>query len=238
LTVFPDALRIFEDNSLSEVDVLKRLQVFAILVLTAGLAAVPAIAGPSAPVGIVTSAQHAAIGHVVATDGTSIYDNDTITTAHNGALRLQFGSSQMVLTGSTVVSLSKTDAGVIATVVSGAVRFSSVPGSPLEVRALKAVVVRAKGEQAAVGQLSVTGPTSFQIGSTKGDLDVAVNGVEHVVEASTAYNVSLDGDNGGGQNNRSPRAAGTSGGIWIAVAAIAAGTAVAIWLAFRSPSKP
>jgi len=219
--------------------VLKQLQVFAILVLMAGLAAVPAIAGPSTPVGIVTSAQHAAIGHVVATDGTSIYDNDTITTAPNGALRLQFGSSQMVLTGSTVVSLNKTDAGVVATVVSGAVRFSSVPGSPLEVRALKAVVVRAKGEQAAVGQLSVTGPTSFQIGSTKGDLDVAVNGVQHVVEASSAYNVSLDGDNGGSDKRKgSPAAAGTSGGIWIAVAAIATGTAVAIWLAFRSPSKP
>jgi hypothetical protein len=56
------------------------------------------------------------------------------------------------------------------------------------------------------------------------------------VEAATAYNVSLDGDNGGGQN--SPRAAGTSGGIWIAVVAIAAGTGVALWLAFRSPSKP
>jgi hypothetical protein len=58
------------------------------------------------------------------------------------------------------------------------------------------------------------------------------------VEASTAYNVSLDGDNGGDKNNRGPRAAGTSGGIWIAIAAIGTGTAVAIWLAFRSPSKP
>jgi hypothetical protein len=239
LTVFEDALRISKDNSLSEVDVLKRLQVFAILVVMAGLAAVPAIAGPSAPMGIVTSAQHAVIGHVSATDGTSIYDGDVVSTEATGALRLQFGGSQMVLTGNTVVSLSKTDAGVIATVMSGAVRFSSVPGSPLEVRTLKAVVIHSKGDQAAVGQLSVTGPTSFQIGSTKGDLDVAVNGVEHVVEASTAYNVSLDGDNGGSDKRKgSPAAAGKSGGIWIAVAAIAAGTAVAIWLAFRSPSRP
>jgi len=223
--------------TLSEVEVLKRLQVFAILIVTAGLAAVPAIAGPSSPVGVVTSAQRSLIGHVSATDGTSIYDGDTVSTEPSGALRLQFGGSQMVLTGNSVVSLNKTDAGVVATVLSGAVRFSSVPGSLLEVRTLKAVVVRAKGDQLAVGQLSVTGPASFQIGSTKGDLDVAVNGVEHVVEASTAYNVSLDGD--GGQNSRRrPRAAGASGGIWIAIAAIAAGTGVALWLAFRSPSKP
>jgi hypothetical protein len=216
----------------------KRVQVFAILVLMAGLAAVPAIAGTSAPMGVVTGAQQAQIGHVAATDGTSIYDGDTISTGPNGALRLQFGGSQMVLTGGTVVSLSKTDIGVIATLLSGSVRFANVPGSPLEVRTLKSVVVRSKGEQSSVGQLSVTGPTSFQIGSTKGDLAVSVNGVDHVVEASTAYNVNLEGDGGAGQNSRSPRAAGTSGGIWIAVAAIAAGTGVALWLAFRSPSKP
>jgi hypothetical protein len=217
--------------------VLKRLQVFAILVVVAGLTAVPAIAGPSAPMGIVTSAQRALVGHALAVDGTSIYDGDTLSTEATGAVRLQFGDSQMILTGNTVVSLNKTDAGVSATLVSGSVRFASVPGSLLEVRALKSVVVRSKDNQSAVGQLTVTGPASFQIGSTKGALDVSVNGVDHVVEASTAYNVNLDGDNGGDQN-KSPRAAGTSGGIWLAVAVIAAGTAVAIWLAFRSPSRP
>jgi len=219
--------------------VLKRFQVFAILAVAAGLGAMPAVAGTSASMGIVTSAQRALVGHVSAVDGTSIYDGDILRTEPTGALRLQFGGSQMVLTGDTVVSLNKTDAGVTATLVSGSVRFASVPGSPLEVRTLKSVVIRSKGDQAAVGQLSVTGPASFQIGSTKGALDVSVNGVEHTVDASTAYNVSLDSDKDkGADQNGSPRAAGTSGGIWIAVAAIAAGTAVALWLAFRSPSHP
>jgi hypothetical protein len=178
---------------------------------------------------------------VNAVDGTSIYDGDILRTDPTGALRLQFGGSQMVLTGGTEVSLSKTGTGVTATVVSGSVRFANVLGSLLEVRTLKSVVIRSKGDQPSVGELSVTGPSSFQIGSTKGALDVSVNGVDHTVEASSAYNVNLDaaadnGGNGGGQS--SPRAAGTSGGIWIAVAAIAAGTGVALWLAFRSPSKP
>jgi hypothetical protein len=220
----------------------KRVQMLAILAMAAGLAAMPSMAGPSsAPVGIVTSAQRAVVGRVNAVDGTSLYDGDVLSTQPTGALRLQFGGSQMVLTGGTQVSLNKTDAGVTATLLSGSIRFASVPGSLLEVRTLKAVVIHSKGDQPAVGELSVTGPSSFQIGSTKGALDVSVNGVDHTVDASTAYNVNLDGaadngGNGGGQN--SPRAAGTSGGIWIAVAAIAAGTGVAIWLAFRSPSRP
>jgi len=221
--------------------VIKRVHIFAILLVAASLAAVPAIAGSSAPMGIVTSAQRAVVGHVNAVDGTSLYDGDILKTEPTGALRLQFGGSQMVLTGGTAVSLNKTDAGVTATLLTGSIRFASVPGSLLEVRTLKAVVIHSKGDQPAVGELSVTGPASFQIGSTKGALDVSVNGVDHTVDASTAYNVSLDGaaDNGGnGGGQSSPRAAGTSGGIWIAVAAIAAGTAVAIWLAFRSPSRP
>jgi hypothetical protein len=216
----------------------KRLHVFAILILAAGLAAVPALAATSAPMGIVTSAQRAVVGHVNAVDGTSLYDGDILRTDPTGALRLQFGGSQMVLTGSTVVSISKTEAGVIATLVSGSVRFASIPGSLLEVRTLKSVVIRSKDDQPAVGELSVTGPASFQIGSTKGALDVSVNGVDHTVEASTAYNVSLDGGGADDKRRGGPAAAGTSGGIWIAIAAIAAGTAVAIWLAFRSPSKP
>jgi hypothetical protein len=216
--------------------VLKRLQGLAILAVLVGLAAVPALAGPSAPMGIVTSAQRAAIGHALAVDGTSIYDGDTLSTEATGALRLQFGGSQMVLTGGTVVTIHKTDAGVSATLVNGSVRFASIPGSPIDVRTLKSVVVRSKGDQPAVGQLTVTGPSSFQIGSTKGALEVSVNGVDHEVDEGAAYNVNVDGADS--QNNKAPAAAGTSGGLWIAVAAVAAGTAVAIWLAFRSPSKP
>ena len=63
---------------------IKRVQLFAILImaagLAAGLAAVPAIAGPSAPMGIVTSAQKAVVGHVNAVDSTSLYDGDILTT--------------------------------------------------------------------------------------------------------------------------------------------------------------
>src|ERR1700691_4037612 len=119
--------------------------------MAAGLAAMPAIAGPSAPMGIVTSAQRAVVGHVNAVDGTSLYDGDILRTDPTGALRLQFGGSQMVLTGGTTVSLNKTDAGVTATLLTGSIRFASVPGSLLEVRTLKAVVIRSKGDQPAVG---------------------------------------------------------------------------------------
>jgi hypothetical protein len=224
-----------------EVALFKRLQVVAYTAVLTGLAAFPALAGPSAPMGIVTGAQHAAVGHVAAIDGTSIYDGDTVATEASGALRLRFGASQMILGGNSEVTLHKTDAGVSATLVRGEVRFASMPGSILEVRALKTVVIRAKGDRPATGQLSLISSNAFQIGSTKGDLDVTVNGVEHDVNESKAYQVTVDDSgapSGGSGTNNTTAGAGTSGGVWVLVAVIAAGTVVGFVLVFESPSKP
>lgn len=217
----------------------KRLQIFSILIVAAGLA-VPVLAGPSAPVGIVTGAQHAVIGHLAAVDGTSIFDGDTIATEAAGAMRLRFGSSQMVLNGNTEVTLHKTDTGVSATLVRGNVRFLSAPGSILEVRTLKNVVIRPKGNEPATGQLSLIGPNVFEVGSTKGALDVSVNGVDHEVDEAKAYRVDVDSapDPSGGAGQNSTLGAGTSGGVWVAVGLIAAGTTAAIIIACMSPSAP
>ncbi len=220
--------------------VLKRLQVVMALLIVAGLASVPALAGSSAPMGIVTSAQHALIGNVAALDGTSIYDGDTLATDATGALRVRFGASQMILGSNSEVNFHKTETGVSATLVRGDVRFASMPGSNLEVRTLKSVVIRAKGDQPATGQLSLVGPGTFQVGSTKGDFDVSVNGVNHDVSESKAYQVNVDdaaGSPSGSGNNNTP-GAGTSGGVWIAIAIIVGGTVAALVLAFMSPSKP
>lgn len=214
------------------------IQLFAILSVVAVLVVPTAFATPnSAPMGVVTGAQRAMVGQISAADGTNLYDGDTVATEATGAMRLRFGASQMVLTGGTVVTLNKSAAGVSATLVSGMVRFSSVPGSLLELHTLNVVEVRAKGDTAATGQLSIVAPTAFQVGSTKGELAVSVNGIEHDVTEPSAFRVDLDDANAtpGGQG---PRPAGKSGGIWIAVAAVAAGTTVAIILAFLSPSTP
>jgi hypothetical protein len=224
-------------ENLMEADVLKRLQVVMVLVVVAGLAAIPALAGPSAPMGIVAGAQHAVIGNVAAIDGTSIYDGDTLATEATGALHLRFGASQMILSGNSEVTLHKTDLGVSATLVRGEIHFASMPGSLLEVRTLKSVVMRAKGNQPATGQLTLVGANVFQVGSTKGDFDVSVNGVDHEVDQSKAYQVTVD-DGTGGSGSSSTPGAGTSGGVWIAIAVIVAGTITAIVFAFLSPCKP
>jgi len=142
----------------------------------------------------------------------------------------------MALGTNTMVRINKTEAGVSATLLAGMVRFACVPGSNLEIHTLKVVEVRAKGDKPATGQLSVVASNAFQVGSTKGDLAVSVNGNERDVAESTAYRVTVEDPDPA--SPQITQAAGKSTGLWIAIGAVAAGTAIALALAFMSPSKP
>lgn len=215
----------------------KLKQLFAIVVFAGVLVVTPLQARPSsAPLGIVTGAQRANVGQTAALDGTSLYDGDILTTDSVGVMRVRFGGSQMALGTNTIVRINKTEAGVSATVLSGMVRFACVPGSNLEIHTLKVVEVRAKGDKPATGQLSVVASNAFQVGSTKGDLAVSVNGNERDVAESTAYRVTVEDPDPA--SPQITQAAGKSTGLWIAIGAVAAGTAIALALAFMSPSKP
>lgn len=217
----------------------KLVQLVAIVAVVTTLAVLPAFAGPTTPTGVVVGTNGPAnIGRSLAIDGTSIFDGDTLTTGATGALRIRIGDGQLLLAGNTSVTIHKTDAGVSATLLGGTVRFAMVPGSSFEVRTLNVVAVNATNGKPANGQLSILSPTSFQVGSTKGDLDVSVNGISTTVEESKAYRVSLDEDAQTGGSGGSPRGAGRSKGLWWIVGLISAGTAIGIWLAFTSPSAP
>ncbi|HUK31936.1 MAG TPA: hypothetical protein VLV89_12535 [Candidatus Acidoferrum sp.] len=210
-------------------------QPILIVILALTFASIPALSAPNASLGVVTGADHATVAQVAALDGTSVYDGDTLSTQPTGAMRLRFGNSQLVLAGDTSVMLHKTDAGVFVTLQRGIVRFSMTPGSPMEVRALDSLVVRAKGENAAVGQLTLVSPKEFQIGSSKGDLAVTIDGTEHDVAQSQAYRVSLEETDSGATNP-----AGRRGlfWIWFPIALVAAGVTIGLVLAFLSPDKP
>jgi hypothetical protein len=217
----------------------KLFQLIAIVAVVSGLAVLSSFASPVAPMGVVVGTQGPAnVGRLAALDGTSIFDGDILTTGATGALRIRIGDGQLMLAGNTSVAIHKTDAGVNATLLSGAVRFALVPGSSFEVRTLNTVVVTAKDGKPASGQLSVISPTVFQVGSSKGDLDVSVNGIDSTVAESKAYQVNLDDDAQAGGSGRSPRGAGRSKGLWMIITAVIAGTGVGLWFAFQSPSKP
>ncbi len=210
-------------------------QIVVIVALALTPASMPALAAPTNALGIVTGADKAVVAQVAAVDGTSVYDGDIISTQPTGAIRLRLGQSQLVLAGNTTVLLHKKDAGVCVTLLHGKVRFSSMPGSPIEVRALDSLVVRAKGDSVAIGQLSLVAPNIFEVGSSKGDLAVSIDGTDHIVAESSAYRVGLDeliGDPTGSYGKRMAH------WIWLPILMVPAATVISLIPVFESPSKP
>lgn len=204
-----------------------------IIVFATALASAPALAGTTIFLGVVTGADRAVVAKVPAVDGTSVYDGDTVSTEPAGAIRLRIGQSQLVLAGSTAVTLHKTETGVYAKLLQGTVRFSSVPGSPIEVRALDSLVVRAKGDSPAIGQLSLKAENVFEVGCSKGELTVSFQGANYEVAESTAYRVVLDAPNGVPLISK---ATGVKHWIWLPILLIAPLATIPIIHVFESPS--
>jgi hypothetical protein len=202
----------------------------ALFVLCLMISANPAQAATTAaaPVGVVMLGQGALVSQIPAQNGTSLYAGDTLNTDATGSLRVRFGTSQLMLGPATVVKVAEGKNGVALVLQHGIVRFSAA-GSPLELRALAAIVQ--PGDDAS-GQISIVGPSEFQIGSTKGNLNVDIDGVDKVVAESTAYDVTLEPapgqpDTVGGGKVR---------GLWILISLIALLTALGLWAALLSDS--
>ncbi len=161
------------------------------IALALPLLAAPAFAKPDAPLGVVMLGNRANVGLAAAASGTSVYNGDTLTTDASGTLRVRFGGAQIMLGPSTTVDLHEQDGMVDVILRQGNVRFAGVPGSPIQVHVLQAMV-RTRQSEAGTGQVAVLNSREFQVGSQKGDLDVNVNGENHVVSAPHAYDLKIN----------------------------------------------
>lgn len=189
----------------------KLLVMLGVIALALPVLASAASAKPDAPLGVVMLGNRANVGRVAASSGTTVYDGDTLSTDETGSLRVRFGGAQIILGPSTAVDLHQQDGMVDLILRHGVVRFAGIPGSPIELHVLQAMV-RTKSD-AATGQVAVLSSREFQVGSEKGDLDVNINGEDHVVSAPHAYNMTINvmpllvggmrqsGSQTGGQNN-------------------------------------
>jgi hypothetical protein len=212
--------------------------ILALLALAVTLCAAPAGAAGSksappsnVPLGVVLTSDRAIVSQVPAQPGTSLFDGDALSTDSKGSLRVRLGNSQLLLGANTAVHLHASPGQVHAVLQQGVLRFSVV-GQPLTLQALAAII---RPEESSSGEVLIVGPQEFQIGSSKGNLDVDIDGDSRVVSEATAYDVTLvpaDAD-------ASPQTAGAGRvkGVWILIALILLLTAVGLWLATESCSS-
>jgi hypothetical protein len=207
----------------------------AVLAVSAAAAAAPA---PVASVGIVLQANNAALNGSPAVNSATISDGTTLSTNNSGALRAQFGSSQIYLFPNSNVSVSHTADGFSAALASGTVLLSSADGDTFSVLADGATVQPA-AHQPSLAQITWVSPTELLLTSRRGDLQVTMGSETQTVNEGSSYRMMIAPASQPAASPASP--AMSSGAVntfyLVSILVLAAGTGVALWRAFESPSS-
>ena len=164
-----------------------------IAILIAGLLNIPAYAADEKPLGLVTQAENAHIGNAKVAIGTTIFPGDTLATEAGGALRLNFGSSQLYLLSASSATLSQnaSAAMVHAVVGRGTVGFSSNGTDHIELE-IPQGILRAANSEPAYGQVTIVGPLEVVISTYRGTLSLDHDGEVRDIPAGRSYRVTMD----------------------------------------------
>jgi hypothetical protein len=164
-----------------------------IAILIAGLLNIPAYAADEKPLGLVTQAENAHIGNAKVAIGTTIFPGDTLATEAGGALRLNFGSSQLYLLSASSATLSQNASATMvhAVVGHGTVGFSSNGTDHIELE-IPQGILRAANSEPAYGQVTIVGPLEVVISTYRGTLSLDHDGEVRDIQAGRSYRVTMD----------------------------------------------
>jgi hypothetical protein len=159
-----------------------------IAILIAGLLNIPAYAADEKPLGLVTQAGNAKVAI-----GTTIFPGDTLATEAGGALRLNFGSSQLYLLSASSATLSQNASATMvhAVVGHGTVGFSSNGTDHIELE-IPQGILRAANSEPAYGQVTIVGPLEVVISTYRGTLSLDHDGEVRDIPAGRSYRVTMN----------------------------------------------
>jgi len=164
-----------------------------VAILIAGLLNIPAYAADEKPLGLVTQAENAHIGNAKVAIGTTIFPGDTLATEAGGALRLNFGSSQLYLLSASSATLSQNASATMvhAVVGHGTVGFSSNGTDHIELE-IPQGILRAANSEPAYGQVTIVGPLEVVISTYRGTLSLDHDGEVRDIPAGRSYRVTME----------------------------------------------
>jgi len=197
-------------------------------------------------VGIVVQASHANLGGHTASQGTTVYDGDRLSTEAEGTLQLSSGKVALFLPeASSAIVHRDTDGGekgLKAELVFGTLTLTMDTGTAAEVVA-RSARIRPGDNQACVVQVRVVGERELIVSARRGTAVFSYRDLSEPIPEGKSYRVVLDPAEDGtptGQTTKKPNRRGKAF-ILIAVAGAAAATGIAIWKtrnAVESPDHP
>lgn len=204
----------------------------------------PGRAKPEA-LGIVVLADRASLDSIAASEGTTVFDGDRLSTSAGGRMQLRIGEALLDLTGDSSVVVHHIKVRVArdfeAELFSGTVVLSETPGSAAEIVASSAHV-RPAAETRGVAEVQLVGPRELIVCARLGPAQISYQGESATIAGGKSYRVLLKssedgppGDPGGKRPQKRGKAL-----VLIAVG-VAAATAIIVWRETRgveSPDRP
>jgi hypothetical protein len=218
--------------------------------LSYSLLLMPVNGSTAAPMGTITAATSAHVGATPASSGSTVFGGDHLSTEKLGSIQIRAGAARFLLSGASSALLNEKSEIPAATLLSGTAVFSAASAKAFVLHASTADI-RPESNQPTVAQVTYVNDKELRVKSTRGALAITVEGETQIIPDGGAYRVILDPDSyyasespqgpagaGGGGGGRSPRKAGRSHFLLIAIIVISVATGVALYEALQSPDKP
>jgi hypothetical protein len=217
----------------------QRLLAIAMSFLLAG------ISGGARPdvLGIIVRADRASLGGHSASEGTSVYDGDRLSTGSGGTLQLRSEGVQVSLANDSCVIVrddaSSRGKGLGAELVTGMVTVSAAPEAAVEIHALGALI-RPGVDARVTMQVRILGAKEMIVFARRGSVLFSYREESERILEGKSYRVVLDPPEGGatsGQGAKKPNQHGKAF-LLIAIGITAAAALPTIWKPLESPDRP
>ena len=212
--------------------------------------------------GLVARTANAQIGSAAASEGSSIYSGDELSTSDDGSLLVRIGALALELQKSTSVHIYRAPYGAVVELDRGSVLYTTPGGAQNLVIVASDVRVTTALASADFGRVTMDDPCNVTVSSQRGEANVKVGSENRTVEEGKSYRVraenrltyrkylSPDADNYHDYHEHIPCAAAaipqghpplapaTSHFLLVTAIGVGTGTGVVIYKALESPSQP
>jgi hypothetical protein len=142
-------------------------------------------------VGVVSQTDRGHVDSADAVAGEDVYNCDTVETEQGGQMRLQVRSAQVYVSPASEAQLAGGLKGIDVYVNRGTIGFSAMAGAAIEI-VTPAGFVRAANEQAASGEVTITGPKEMLVTAMHGDLVLDDGGQFRTIPQGQTAKITFD----------------------------------------------
>jgi hypothetical protein len=203
------------------------------------MAGIPGTSNADA-LGIVVQAERASLGSEAASEGTTIYDGDRLSTGEGGSLRLSVGETLLSLQDQSIVIVHSGAGGMAkefeAELVMGTAALSVPAASSAEIVASLARV-RPTGETRGVVQVRRVGPHELLVFAQRGPAEISYRGESETIAEGKSYRVLLNASEDGASGDEAPRKAGKPRKALLLIAVAAGAAAIIIPTVMAGPGR-